>query len=1017
MASIEDALKYLKMGFSVIPVKPHDKVAAVSWGEYQKRLPTEQEVKQWFNGGDNNIAIVCGKVSGNLVVFDFDDINTVPFVMGSIGEVAKKTMVVRTGKGYHVYYKTKEPQNFKLNNIKVDVKGEGGYVLAPPSIHPSGVRYEVVGTDKISEAKPELTYRLREADHSIALARVVEPLWGSDSTHRHELSLGLASFFKVRAKWPQEATERFILGIMRMKNDTEEEGDRLRAVADAYKKEYPYNKHLPSDVVEKLVRLLPVGTGEIWRWYDKGKKDDATYRAYMCNSEGVFRIYHKEWDEVDDNNKHQHHSNEDIETIFTQPLTLVDAWHAEGDDENQIRFTFYLGKMKYQGTKVEVGNQIIESGLSGINRNFIKDSIAACVEYYASSGLVSVRQSYEAIGVYESDGRFEIALGEKDISATRGTEPWYVFRNYVPWKGDVKDELKIFSELTEFFDPHLLAVFSGLTALSPFSYALKSNGNFFWPLIILKGPPATGKTTLAQLFTSILYGLQDGGPADVTSDFRLLDFITGTTFPRLVDESENAKFEGQKFSIKISTTLKDAAQKQFVGVRGDKDRTKKLYAARTPLLLVGNKIEMEDPALLTRSIIFSTEQSDKVPTSQRKRMNEEVLKKIKRGWGIELVKFIMSRYPSVPLMIDEIRKNDFGFEFRDPRRADFYAAVYMGLKMWTEFYESYEMKFPLSGYLNPDEFEKVIKRWETANMEESQERQSIQEFIEWGKKEYGILNDMIQDHKPGDRYPDKYYSLKQMIDIEIENEKQWLIMTQPFLTEYCKINPSFQARSLTEVADYLAEFFNTDKVTFYDRTKGKRVGGKLSKVLRIPLNTMNITDYGSTGKGKGGPPPDNGGVTSRYQGVTSAGNTSPTSVEANGNESVTMLPENPFAREEVLEKCPIQNIENVGNMVTDDSKNKDSTLKIGVTKGVTSRYQWYQSNAEYLNSINEIKFFLSEFELHGRVNSDEGTVYIDVATNSDVSHWIIRRASDLGFSPIEGKNENQLVLKYKEVSQ
>ena len=56
----------------------------------------------------------------------------------------------------------KEPSNFKLSNIKVDVKGEGGYVLAPPSIHPSGIKYEVVGTDKIADAKPELMNRLKE---------------------------------------------------------------------------------------------------------------------------------------------------------------------------------------------------------------------------------------------------------------------------------------------------------------------------------------------------------------------------------------------------------------------------------------------------------------------------------------------------------------------------------------------------------------------------------------------------------------------------------------------------------------------------------------------------------------------------------------------------------------------------------------------------------------------------------------------------------------------------------------
>jgi len=70
----------------------------------------------------------------------------------------------------------------------------------------------VVGTEKISDMKEDLPNRLREADESISLARAVEPIWGSESTHRHELSIGLASFFKVRAKWPEEQVRRFIEG-------------------------------------------------------------------------------------------------------------------------------------------------------------------------------------------------------------------------------------------------------------------------------------------------------------------------------------------------------------------------------------------------------------------------------------------------------------------------------------------------------------------------------------------------------------------------------------------------------------------------------------------------------------------------------------------------------------------------------------------------------------------------------------------------------------------------------------
>ena len=1021
MASIEDAQKYVKMGFSVIPVKPRDKVAAVSWAEYQKRLPTEQEIKQWFNGGENNIAIICGKVSGNLVVFDFDDLNVVPFVVGSIGEVAKKTMVVRTGKGYHVYYRMKEPSNFKLSNIKVDVKGEGGYVLAPPSIHPSGIKYEVVGTDKIADAKPELTNRLKEADQSIALARAVEPIWGSDSAHRHELSLGLASFFKVRAKWPQDAVERFIQGVMRMKNDTEEEEDRLRAVADAYKKEYPYNKHLTSDIVEKLVRLLPVGAGEIWRWYDKGGKDEPVFHAYMCNSEGVYRIYHREWDEVDKNKNLQLRVEEDTETIFTQPLTLVDAWHAEGDEENHVKFTYYLGKMKYQGTKTEVYNQIVDSGLTGINRNLIRDTLSACVEYYVSTGSVSVRQSYEAIGVYETDGRLEMALGDKDISATRGTEPWFVLRHFNAWKGNLTSELERFGELMEYFDHHMLVIFFGFSAIAPFSYALKANGNLFWPLMILKGPPATGKTTLGQLFTTYLFGLQDGGPSDVTSDFRLLDFITGTTFPRLVDESENAKFEGQKFSIKISTTLKDAAQKQFVGSRGNLDKTKKIYAARTPLILAGNKIDIEDPALLTRSIIISTNQSDKVAFAQRKRLNDEILAMVGRGFGIELVKFMLEKYHSINDIINDIRKVKIDFQFSDPRRADFYASIYLGLSLWNEFYESQELKFPLNEYLSIERFTDIVLRFETSNLEESKERQTIQEFIEWAKTQYNILQDIIKEHLDGNKYPDRFFTLRNTVTEETdETGKTWLLVTQPMVTDYCRLNPTFSARSLSEVADNLSEFFGTDRLNYYDRGRIRLVGGKSSRVVRIPMDVMDLSSYGTVKGDKGPPPPKP--TTTNYQQTTSAGSQTGSSPEANGETLTTTLPEKVYAHVGIVKEKSLENSESSGKVVVNIRENKDSTGSIltttMTTMTTTSGSQKDRFDEKFLNSIDRVKTFLNESGIHGRIDEIKGKVYVNMFPFSELAHWLKGKMRENGFEvdPESINEDKQVIFRYHQVS-
>jgi hypothetical protein len=61
-------------------------------------------------------------------------------------EHGTSSLVVSTGGGgIHVYYSTptEEVRNrAHLFGRRIDVRGEGGYVAAPPSIHPSGTRYE-----------------------------------------------------------------------------------------------------------------------------------------------------------------------------------------------------------------------------------------------------------------------------------------------------------------------------------------------------------------------------------------------------------------------------------------------------------------------------------------------------------------------------------------------------------------------------------------------------------------------------------------------------------------------------------------------------------------------------------------------------------------------------------------------------------------------------------------------------------------------------------------------------------
>jgi hypothetical protein len=159
MTTLDHAERYRALGLSVIPVRPDGSKAPAldSWREYQRRLPTGEELLRWF-GGDSpcGIAVVCGRVSGGLEVLDFETDAAyrewAVLVEAEVPGLLDTLPRARTPRGgRHVYLRTPNPGgNRKLARAEdgttvIEVRGQGGYVLAPGSpsgCHPDGGVYE-----------------------------------------------------------------------------------------------------------------------------------------------------------------------------------------------------------------------------------------------------------------------------------------------------------------------------------------------------------------------------------------------------------------------------------------------------------------------------------------------------------------------------------------------------------------------------------------------------------------------------------------------------------------------------------------------------------------------------------------------------------------------------------------------------------------------------------------------------------------------------------------------------------
>ena len=137
------AAAYIERGFSVIPIKPGSKEPLVRWTEFQDRKATPEEVACWFQQWPGaGIGIVTGKISGIVVV----DVDQKPGVEDSLAKISlPPTYTVRSGGGgSHHYYRFPNGQpvpNRKGYLPAIDIQGDRAYVVAPPSIHPSGKAY------------------------------------------------------------------------------------------------------------------------------------------------------------------------------------------------------------------------------------------------------------------------------------------------------------------------------------------------------------------------------------------------------------------------------------------------------------------------------------------------------------------------------------------------------------------------------------------------------------------------------------------------------------------------------------------------------------------------------------------------------------------------------------------------------------------------------------------------------------------------------------------------------------
>jgi predicted transcriptional regulator len=143
---IAPVLALYDLGFNILP-QPYGMKGGYPWKRLLfTRLPRDHQeygLAVLF-AGDVNVAVMCGRTSGNLFVIDCETPASFQFHIHQLRQRAIPVWAVKTARGGHVYLRTADGE---VANIAAgvlpdaEIKGRDGYVLAPPSLHPGGMRY------------------------------------------------------------------------------------------------------------------------------------------------------------------------------------------------------------------------------------------------------------------------------------------------------------------------------------------------------------------------------------------------------------------------------------------------------------------------------------------------------------------------------------------------------------------------------------------------------------------------------------------------------------------------------------------------------------------------------------------------------------------------------------------------------------------------------------------------------------------------------------------------------------
>lgn len=321
-SALETATEYFLKGWQPIPVPVRSKNPNFpNWQtQHTKRI---DELSTRFNGKPQNVGVLLGKPSNDLVDIDLDNrwsVELATYFLPETGAIFGRTNKKRS---HYLYYCPEaKTEKFQFTEMIAEIRAAGAQTIFPGSIHVSG---EPVVWDNCGEPLGISFEELRSAVGKLAAASLLAELW--IDTKRHDLSLCVSGALLTNG-FSIEDAYLFVESICAVTNDTELP-DRLKTV------ETTSERIQNQQNVVGLPRLAELaGTKAvvlIRHWLNFSKERDPEIETiptneglenYRLNEQGLFYIFYE---------KMRGGKVKEVETFICSPLKVI-ATGKDADD-------------------------------------------------------------------------------------------------------------------------------------------------------------------------------------------------------------------------------------------------------------------------------------------------------------------------------------------------------------------------------------------------------------------------------------------------------------------------------------------------------------------------------------------------------------------------------------------------------------------------------------------------------------------------------------------------------------